>query len=409
MPLGEAILYWPFRIATTPLVLLRHGFGETLEFLDRHKVIYHTSKLIAPRTGPFGVVVGFQAGGLSGFGGGLTLEHDSFFRPGNLLRLRGSTTVRGEHRLSLGLRIPSGKGGRFEYGAGYRVRGNARYFGVGPDTREKDESFYRQDLFWGGLNLRRRVAGSVFAEGDILYSSIAAGEPNKGKTPSLSTIFAGALPPGFGQHSYGVSGGVQISQESDFGDGRTTRGGSRRIRVERFESTDKHRAAFWSYRGELQQFFPLWHRYRVLALRGYGSWLDPAGAGVIPFQRLMINDTPDALRGYHSFRYRDRGMVALDAEYRFPFWSKTAPGEAGIDLCPLADWGQVFGDAEEIGLRRMKFSYGLGLRIESKRGFAARIEWAHSLEGSTFLLRGDQIFQFAKLGLLHGRDPVPAR
>jgi len=38
-----------------------------------------------------------------------------------------------------------------------------------------------------------------------------------------------------------------------------------------------------------------------------------------------------------------------------------------------------------------------------------RFEWARSKEEGTILLRADQIFQFAKLGFLYGRDPVPSR
>jgi hemolysin activation/secretion protein len=123
----------------------------------------------------------------------------------------------------------------------------------------------------------------------------------------------------------------------------------------------------------------------------------------------MINDNPDVLRGYRSFRFRDRGLVALNSEYRFPILMNERPGGSGVDLYPLADWGQVFDDAEQIGFRNMKFSYGLGLRIESSTGFVAKIEWARSEEETTIQFRSDQLFQFMKLGFLYGRDPVPAR
>lgn len=409
MPIVEAIFYWPVRIVAEPIVLLGSGVGEVVEYLDETKALYRVAKLLGPRKGPFGVVLGVQAGGLSGFGGGLSIEHDAFFRKGNLLRLRGSTTVNGDNRLSLGSRIPLGEGEYFEFGTGYRMRGNARFFGIGPETEGRDESFYRQELFWSGAALRRAIDPHLFWEADLLYSSVAAGEPRDGESPSISTAFAGALPPGFGEHSYGVSVGLQLLHENDLGKGRPTKGGSRRVRVERFESTDDQGVGFFSYRAELQQFLTLWHPFRVLALRGYGSWLDPTGGDVIPFQRLMINDNPDVLRGYRSFRFRDRGLVALNSEYRFPILMNERPGGSGLDLYPLADWGQVFDAAEQVSFRNMKFSYGLGLRIESSTGFVAKIEWARSEEETAVQFRSDQLFQFLKLGFLYGRDPVPAR
>lgn len=409
MPIAEAVFYWPVRVAAEPFVLLSSGLGETTEFLHTRRVIQRVSKLLGPRRGPFGVVPSFQTGGLSGVGGGLSIEHDAFLRKGNLLRLRGEGTANGDTRLSLGSRFPMGKGEYFDFGAGYRLRANARYFGIGPDTKGRDESFYRQELAWTGASLRHRIGAGVFVEGDLLYSSVAAGEPRNDVDPSISTKFAGNLPSGFGEHSYGVSGGLQLIHEDDSGEGRTTRGGTRRVRVERFESTDRRDVGLWSYRAELQQFFTLWHPYRVLALRGYGSWLDPTGSDPIPFQRLLVNDNPDVLRGYRSFRFRDRGLVALNSEYRFPVLMKQHTGGSGVDLYPLADWGQVFDKSKQIGFRDMKFSYGLGLRIESGNGLVARIEWARSKEETTFLLRADQIFQFFKLGFLYGRDPIPSR
>jgi surface antigen Omp85-like protein len=410
MPIGEAIFYWPVRVVAEPFVLLASGIGEATEYLDSRKTFQKVSKLLGPRRGPFGVVPSVQAGGLSGFGLGLSIEHDAFFKKGNLLRLRGSGTVNGDTRLSIGMRFPSREGEYFDFGTGYRMRANARFFGIGPDTKDEDESFYRQELFWSGAALRRGFGANFFWEGDLLYSSIAAGEPRKdAPDPSISEQFAGNLPPGFGEHSYGVSLGLQLLHEDDRGLGRATKGGSRRVRVERFESTDGRKVGIWSYRTELQQFFTLWHPYRVLALRGYGSWLDPTGSAPIPFQRLMVNDNPDMLRGFRAFRFRDRGMVALNSEYRFPVLMKQRPGGSGVDLYPLADWGQVFDAAEQIGFKRMNFTYGLGLRVESERGFIARFEWARSEEENTFLLRMDQIYQFIKLGFLYGRDPIPSR
>lgn len=409
MPITHAIFFWPVRIVTFPLALVADGIGAGVEGLDKGRVIQRTSELLGPRRGPFGVVLGVQAGGLSGFGAGVSIEHDAFFRKGNLLRVRASTTVNGDHRASVGLRIPYGPGEQFEYGIGYRARENARYFGIGPTTNREDESYYKQELFFTGVSLRKKIGGGLFAEGDLLYSSIGAGEPRDDASPSISLVFPGALPAGFGEHSYGVSLGLQLMHENDLGPLRPTKGGSRRVRVERFESTDKSDVGFWSYRAELQQFFTLWHPYRIFALRTYGSWIDPSGSGEFPFQRLMINDNPDAFRGYRAFRFRDRGMVAVDGEYRFPIIMKERTGGAGLDLYPLADWGQVFGNAGDVSFRNMVFSYGLGIRVESKLGFVARLEWSRSDEENTFRFRSDQLFQFMKSGLLYGRDPVPAR
>ena len=406
-PLWDGVIYWPVRIATLPLALAARGIGSGVEALDDSKVIYQVGHLLAPRRGPFGVLLDFRAGGNSGLGGGFIAEHGSFFGKGNLFRLRAETTTRGDHRLNLGVRVPSARDGGTEVGLGYRARTYARYFGLGPETTEDAESFYRQESAWAGLSHRIGLGSGVHVQGDLLYSSVAAGAPGTKEHPSIETEYAFNLPAGYGDHSFGWTFGAQISHENGLGPGRPTHGGLQRFRVSRFVGTSDQ-AEFTSLRGEAQQYFTLFYPYRVLALRGFASWIEPSEARV-PFQRLLSNDDPDLLRGYEDFRFRDRGMAVLSAEYRWPVWTNETANGSGVDLYLLSDVGQVFHDTDELGGGNLTLSYGGGLRLESTAGFRARLELAWSEEQMVFRLRADQIFQFLKGSLYFGRDPVPDR
>lgn len=411
-PPWESVLYWPYRVATAPLHLVSGGIGAAIEYLDEEKVLYRVGRLLAPRRGPFGVLIDVQAGGLSGFGGGFTAEHDALFGRGNLFRLHGATTTRGDHRVSLGVRFPMGAEraqGALELGAGYRVRPNARYFDLGPRTRARDESFYRQELGWVGTSLRRRLDDGLFAEGGILYSSISAGTSAGDEDPAIEARFPGALPHGYGIHTYGWTLGAELAHANGPGGGRPARGGLRRVRASRFLSASRDKAEFWSFRGEAQQYLTLWYPHRVLALRGFASWIESTGDDPLPFQRLLTNNDPDLLRGYEDFRFRDRGMAVFSAEYRWPFWANESPDGSGLDLYLLSDVGQVFGRAGDLSVENVTTSYGAGIRIVSVRGFLARVEFARSEEQSMWRLRADQIFQFAKGSPFFGRDPVPDR
>lgn len=408
-PLWESTIYWPVRIVSYPLALTVRGVGSGIEALDDARVLYRIGSLLTPRRGPFGVLLDFKAGGISGFGGGFTAEHGAFFGEGNLFRLRAETTTRGEHRLNLGVRVPASRDGATEFALGYRVRPYARYFGVGPETSDEDESFYRQESAWAGTSYRHGVGGGVHVQGDVLYSSLTAGAPGTKEHPSIETEYTGNLPLGYGYHSYGWTIGAQLSHENGLGPGRATHGGQRRIRASRFIGTSADDTEFWSFRGEAQQYLTLFFPYRVLALRGFASWIESSEGGAVPFQRLLTNDDPDLLRGYADFRFRDRGMAVLSGEYRWPLWTNMHPGGSGVDLYLLGDAGQVFHDTNDLGGGNLTFSYGGGLRLESASGFRARLELAWSEEGMQFRLRADQIFQFVKGGLFFGRDPVPDR
>jgi hypothetical protein len=401
----EAVLVSPYRVITFPFRAVGAGILATVEFMDDKQIL---DIFIRP-PGNIQLFPEITAGGLSGFGGGLSIQHNHVGAPGNELRLRAYTTVRGDQRITGGAQFPIGRGGMLGFGAGFRDRANARYFGNGPETSRFDESFYRQRLTWLGTSYRQRI-GNFLLRGKLLYTGVSAGEPGGDFEPSLSQRFADDLPSGFGERSDGVSLEVLLGHADFEETGRPTRGGLRQLRASYFLGTDpEDNIDFWTFRAELQQFIPLWYNYHALALRWYLSWIEPMGQTTdIPFQRLLTNDDPDLMRGYNDFRWRDRGITVLSAEYRWPLWAFQHAAAAGLDIYILADLGQVFDELDQINLDNLTFSYGLGLRLVDGQGFLLRVEFARSSEQSMFRLKSEQIFQWTK-GLFHGKDPVPPR
>ena len=409
MPMWEGMLVWPYRVITFPLKLVSSGVGESLQFLDERKVIERIGGFLGPRQGPFGVLMQFQAGGLSGFGGGVALEHDAFLSPSNRFRLHATTTLNGTHRAGLGLRFSTGATGELDVGAGYRVRPNARFFGIGPTAVNSEQSFYTQQLAWAGTSYRQGLGRNFYLGGDVLFSSVDAQLPQEDDDPPIDLVFAGALPVGYGSTSHGVTVGAAFSHINVSETGRPTTGGSRRFRATYFSGLGHDSAAFWTYRVDLQQFLQLWYPYHVVAIRTHLSWIDQAGSAPLPFQRMMTNDDPDLMRGFRDFRWRDRGLAVLSAEYRWPLWVLTHPDAMGLDLYLHTDVGQVFSNIDQINGDNLTFSYGAGVRLLGARGFVLRIEYARSNEANVWRLRGDQIFQFTRGGFFYGRDPIPAR
>jgi hypothetical protein len=51
----------------------------------------------------------------------------------------------------------------------------------------------------------------------------------------------------------------------------------------------------------------------------------------------------------------------------------------------------------------------VGLRLLSRGGLTARLEYGRSAEEWVLRLRGDQVFQFAHNALFSGHDPIPFR
>ena len=408
MPVWEGVLIWPFRVITFPIVIVGTGLAAGVEVLDEHNVIRWVQDRFQPLTGPFGVQVDLTAGGLTGFGVGVAGEYTGLFGPDGRARLQGATSTTGHHLVNAGVTIPVGSRGSIEVAGGYRMRPNARYFGLGPGTSSDDQSYFRQESGWGGASYIHAV-GRFEAMVEVVASTVGARDPRDEDQPPLPERFPAEIPVGYDEFSTGVTVGLGLTHLDHDGSGRPMRGGARRARLWHFSNLDGSGLDFWTFRLEAEQFVPLWYRYHTLALRGVVAWIDRTSPDEVPFQRLMTNRFPDELRGFDALRWRDRGIAILSAEYRWPIWANKRADATGLDLYALADVGQVFRNVHDIGGGNLTTSLGVGMRLGSVRGFVARMEVAWSDEGAQFRLQTDQPFQFLKRTIYHGREPTPHR
>lgn len=402
-----AATWW---LVSTPFELIRSGTEVSVIWLEESGTLYRIQRLFAPIDLPYGFSLSGAAGGLSGVGGGIAFYHHEFLGPHNRLRLKLAFSSREDRRYTAGLVLPFEGGRTLEIGSGYRRRGQARYFGLGPQTEYGDESYYTQESFWGGAIFAQELGfADVSLKARTLYTTLGNRGPlddDDDETP-LAEAFADALPTGYGERSDGWMLGIALERDATTQNGRPREGDVQRAQVAYFLPDRESEADFFTYRLESQHFFDLWWD-RAFALRGAWSWIDDGGEAV-HFQRLMTNDEPDLLRGFDDFRWRDKGFTALTAEYRYPVWDFRDPGAVTVDAYTFVDLGQVFGHRREIALDALTQSYGVGFRLSAFGNFAGRLEVGFSEEDTIVRLRADQMFQFQKQGLYHGREPIPLR
>jgi len=93
-------------------------------------------------------------------------------------------------------------------------------------------------------------------------------------------------------------------------------------------------------------------KHHVLGIQGYGVFT----SGEIPWNQLGELGG-NQLRGYFRGRFRDKNMLAMQAEYRSPilFWRISAVGFTGV--------GGVKESISEFSINDLKPSYGAGLRV----------------------------------------------
>jgi len=395
-------LFVPYAAINYPLRWLRHGTGAGVVWLDEHNVFARLHIVPVPE----GVVPTLDYGSLSGVTVGANY-YDFLGAPRHPLRLRAEYSTEHWQRYTGGAIF--NRGGRLQgaVGAGYRLRPNLRYYGVGPQSRVEDEAFYEDERAWVGASARHALGRDGVVTVGVAYSSVGARVPDVDEGVSLAERFPGvAAPPGFGDRSHGVMSRLAIgwdtTREEGAPDGGSIVGGS----VGYFAPVGDIDVAFLAYRFELQRFVRLWHTGRALALRGYVSWIETLEDEPLPFQRLFINDVPDDFRGYKHGRWRDRGITGITAEYRFPFVADRRDGGFGIDTVLLADVGQVFPEFDAIRGDDLTVSYGFGWRAYMNEHYLGAMLFVWSEESFQFHLTTKQLFQFSKEVLFNGREEL---
>ena len=95
----------------------------------------------------------------------------------------------------------------------------------------------------------------------------------------------------------------------------------------------------------------------------------------IPFFLLPDLGGARTLRGYSSWRFRDRNRVLFTGEYRWaagPF----------VDMAVFMDAGTVASRFSDLDLGRLATSHGIGMSFHTTHSTVLRVEGARSVEGT---------------------------
>jgi ATP:ADP antiporter, AAA family len=157
--------------------------------------------------------------------------------------------------------------------------------------------------------------------------------------------------------------------------GYTRRGGFYRLDWSDYHDvTPNARASFRRVDAEVDQFFPILRENWVIALRAATSSTDTAAGNDVPYFLMPDLGGSHSLRGYPTWRFRDRNRLLLTGEYRWtagPF----------VDMAIFADAGKVAERFADLDLRGLKTSYGIGFTLHTLNRTITRIELARTGEG----------------------------
>ena len=159
----------------------------------------------------------------------------------------------------------------------------------------------------------------------------------------------------------------------------TRRGGLYRVQWSDYRQMNGSAHSFGRIDAEVRHFVPVLRENWVIALRALASSTTTSDGQEIPYVLLPDLGGNRTLRGYSSWRFRDRERLLLTGEYR---WT------AGplVDMALFVDAGKVAARARDLDLRGLTTTYGIGISIHTPTSTAVRIEVARTPDGNSLVL-----------------------
>lgn len=360
-------------------------FYERVDLLERALDFF----LNEDRTG--GIYPRFALGGVISTGIGFTAFENNLFKKGKKARLSYLFGVRGNQTASLLFEDPAVLGSRIELDSEVNAANfdEGRFFPNGNQAAEGDlRKFSLEQISFPArvsYPLSREVSGSFLAR---FFAARAEPSDRSGSQipPTTdgvnTTVLALEWEPGLRYDSrdneFSPSTGWLL-------DGAVT-------------YTDQVNGDDFRYLGytvEVQRYLPLYRGDRILLLRALLAKQSTINDNAIPFYELNSLDLDHGLRGFSRGRWRDRGRLLFNVEWRYPVWERMQ-GSLFYDV------GQVFRDFRDLESRTFRYSAGMGFRFTTRQQFTFRAHLAISEDGVLAVLKGDLEFLRRRGSVLGG-------
>ena len=322
-------------------------------------------------------------------GGGFTLgagylKHVSSY---DTIDVRGSITLSNYKRIEAEYRAPRlfNRRGVLSVIGGWREATQVGFFGLGtPETSQDDRVNYGFQQPYAVATLHVRPTRKHFLLGAGVEYSTWNTQEGAGSQPSIEEVYTPETLTGLGASPTYLQ--VFATAALDWRDspGYSRRGGFYGVTARNFADTDD----VYSFRQvdyEAIQHIPILRDAWVLSLRGHVQTTYTDGGVEMPYFMLPALGGGSTLRGFSSFRFRDRHSMLLSAEWRVLV-------NRFIDTAIFYDAGKVTRSISDLGFDGLKKDYGIGFRLHGPAATPLRIDFAKSNEGLAIVFSASAAF-----------------
>jgi surface antigen Omp85-like protein len=319
-------------------------------------------------------------------GGGFTLGggYRHYVSERSVLSLSGLYSIKNYKLVEARLHRPSSVRQPVEFAAkmGWRDATQIAYHGLGIDSPEDRAEFRMKQGYGGGETIFRPRPWAIFA-GALTYEGFTI-EEGTGSRPPVQEVHTPATAPGLGANPDYLHLDLSAALDTRPSPGYARRGLLYQLTYRNYNDLD-NAFSFDRLDAEIVHHIPIFRENWVISLHGrLESTL--GDTDVVPFFLLPSLGSGSTLRGFSSWRFRDKHAVLFSGEYR---WT---PSRLVMDAALFYDAGTVASEFDRLRLDKMEHDFGFGVRFHTLISTPLRIEVAKSSEGLRLVFAGSAAF-----------------
>jgi hypothetical protein len=339
------------------------------------------SKLLLEPSGFFPTTDTVYSGGGFTLGGG----YRSAFGDDSSVDLLGMYSVKGYKKVQAGLRSRGHLDGRASFYAtgGWRDATQVGYYGLGIATSSDQRANFRFKQTYATASTEVYPIRWVVLGGGLGVEQFTQ-QSGKGSYPSVEQLYTAETAPGLGTSPTYLRATAIARLDWRTAPGYSRKGGSWGATFNRYAGIDET-SSFGDVRVDAVQHIPFLRETWVVSLRGQLQSV-VGEASDVPYFLTPALGGGSTLRGYDSFRFRDRSTWLMSAEWRW------IPSQFVLDLALFYDAGTVASEVNRLDFGSLKSNWGAGVRFHGLATTPLRVEVAKGNEGLQLVFAGSAAF-----------------
>ena len=252
----------------------------------------------------------------------------------------------------------------------------ARFYGIGADSQEQNETNYTLRQVGGELIFGRRLRPELNLSLTERLRSVSIRRGVVESLPYLKDVFTD-IP---GEHGAFVwAHRLALTYDSRDSLATPRRGRFGQAFIEVADEALGSEASFVRYGLEGRLLWPHFGERLVTAVRGMVERVDGSN---LPFFELSDLGGDETLRGFGENRFLDEGRVLINAEERIKLFHITyGDVRTDVELAVFAEAGRVFKNFNDLGSGKIQAVVGGGIRFLAASQIVAKIDVGVGSEG----------------------------